>query len=135
MKGRGCFQNLKNFLRNCLEIFWIYLTNLFDEFFWGIFLANLFDEFIWRIFLRNFFGEIFWGTFLTFWRIFWRCVWRIFWRIFFDEFSWQFSWWIFDLLTVASFRIGVPSILLLWNVVFGMGYGICQFGFQFQYCT
>ena len=30
---------------------------------------------------------------------------------FFDEIFWQIFWWVSYLLTIASFRIGVPSIL------------------------
>ena len=50
MKGIGCFQNLRNFFRNCLEIF---QEDFLEEFFW-----------------RNFFGGIFWEKF--FGRIFWE---------------------------------------------------------------
>ena len=70
---------------------------------------RFFYEFVWLIFLTN--------SWRMFWRIFRRIFWRIFRRIFrriFDE----FFWWIFlmnfltyNLWTIASFWIGVPSIL------------------------
>ena len=50
MQGIGYFQNLGNFLRNCLEIFWI-----FQEFFF----CNIFG-----IFLEKFLGGILWEEFL-----------------------------------------------------------------------
>ena len=44
---------IRNFSRNCLEIFWI-----FSGFFWGMFFG-----FFWRNFLGGFFGRIFLGGF------------------------------------------------------------------------
>ena len=73
MQGIGYFQNLGNFLRNCLEIFWILGGN-----FLGIFL-EFFGGHSWRTFLEDFLGGLFWRTFLEefFWKnffggIFWR---------------------------------------------------------------
>ena len=65
---------------------WIFSTNIFDEIFPRIISTNYFHE---TNFSPNFFAEVF------------R---RIFSTIFFHNF--------FYLLTIASFRIGVPSILL-----------------------
>jgi hypothetical protein len=49
MHGIGYFQNLRNFLRNCLEVF---------GFFWDL-IKNF-----WGIFGRIFFGGVFWEEFL-----------------------------------------------------------------------
>ena len=53
MKGIGYFQNLSKFLRNCLEIFWIFLEFIWNYF--GIFL----EEFLGTQFWEDFFGRIF----------------------------------------------------------------------------
>ena len=58
--------------------------------FWQIFSTNFFDEFFWQIFLTNFFDKFFD---------------ELFWRIFLTNFL------TYNLLTIASFRIGVPLIL------------------------
>ena len=43
---------------------------------------------------------------------FWRSLWRFFfWWIFLKNFFWSF-WQFFYLLTISSFRTGLPSILL-----------------------
>ena len=92
--------------RNCSwRIFWriifwrIFLTNFFneffDDFFCWIFSKNFFDELFWRTLLSNFFDEFIWRTLLT---------------KMFDELFWQ-SFLTYNLLTIASFRIRVPSIL------------------------
>ena len=61
--------------------------------------------------------------------------WQIFWQIFFDEFFDECfdEFWIFgrfsltyNLLTIASFRIGVPSILFL-NLNLSMISSSCEF--------
>ena len=60
--GNWIFSKSKEFLRNCLENYWIFLG-----FFWRIFL----EEFFWK----NFFGGSFWKEFLggIFWEdFFWR---------------------------------------------------------------
>ena len=59
MQGIGYFQNLRKFLRNCVEIFWI---------FFGMFLEDFLEEFFGRSFLgdifwKNFFGGFFWEDF------------------------------------------------------------------------
>ena len=80
------------FFDNFLTCIWIllkknltiFLTILFDKFFWGIFLTNFFDEF---------FDEFFWRNFC------------------------QSFWQILYLLTIASFRVGVPSILFFLNFI------------------
>ena len=71
-----------------------------DKFFWRIILKNLFDKFFWRVSLTSFFD---------------KCLDEFFWQIFWQIFLMNF-WWIFltnfltyNLLTIASFRIGVPS--------------------------
>jgi hypothetical protein len=66
-----------------------------DEFLWRIFVTNICDEFLWQIFVTNFCDEF---------------VWR-FW--FFGRF-----FLTYNLLTIASFRIGVPSILFLYRAVY-----------------
>ena len=57
---------------------------------------------VWQIFFDKFFDKFFW---------------RIFWRIFLTKFCQSF-WRILYLLTIASFRIGVPSILLYHKSTF-----------------
>ena len=76
----------------------------FDEFFWRIFwqiflmnyLTNffdeLFDELFWRIFLSDIFNEFFWQIFLM-------------------------SCWACNLLTIASFRIGVLTFDLVFSKI------------------
>ena len=55
MMGFGYFQNLRNLLRNCLQIFWE-----FFESFWGIFWEEFFGRnFLGEIFLEDFLGRIF----------------------------------------------------------------------------
>ena len=80
MKGIGCFQNLRNFLRNrlkVLDLFWnffgIYFEFIFglfwEHFLGGNFLGGMFlEEFLGRIFLVGFFGRIFLGE--NFWEEF-----------------------------------------------------------------
>ena len=62
------------------------------------------------------FSDEFFGEFSDefFWRIFWRIFWQIFWQVFwlFGRFSVTYN-----LLTIASFRIGVPSNLFFANVL------------------
>ena len=71
MQGIGCFQNLRIFLRNCLEIFWIFLGIYLGGFFWrNFFGGNFLEEFFGRFFWKNFLGDIFWEDF--FGRIFWE---------------------------------------------------------------
>jgi hypothetical protein len=63
MKGNGYFQNLRFFLRNCLETFWIFgnfLGGIFGGIFWRNFLGEIFwEDFFGRIFLGGFFWEDF----------------------------------------------------------------------------
>ena len=62
MQRIGYFQNLGNFLRNCLEFFWI-LGGIFWEFFCKIFL----EEFFGRDLLGRFFGDgFFWEEFFVY---------------------------------------------------------------------
>ena len=69
------------------------------------FLTNFLKNFLMN-FLTNIL-QIFWGVF---WGIFWWIIWWIIWWIFDDFFRKIF--FTYDILTIASFRIGVPSILL-----------------------
>ena len=72
MKGSGYFQNLRFFLRNCLETFWVFgnfLGGIFGGIFWRNFLGEIFwEDFFGRIFLGGFFWEDFLGGF--FWEEF-----------------------------------------------------------------
>ena len=73
---------------------------------WGMYTyCEVFDQFFWRIFFDQFFYEFFFTNFL------YELFLRIFWQIFFDKFFDDF----FYILTIASFRIGVPSILFFQN--------------------
>ena len=93
----------------------------------GPILTNFFDQFFWTNFLDLFFGPIFWTNFLD---QFFGLIFRtnlsdhFFWMNFFNDFFQRFFFFstnffffnesfrrIFYLLTIASFRIGVPSIL------------------------
>ena len=67
---------------------------------------TFFDEFFWRIFFYEFCLRIFFLR--SFWHFFWWIFWRIVLTIFCDFFLWFFL--TYNLLTIASFRIGVPSI-------------------------
>ena len=55
MKGIRYFQNSRNFLKNCLEIFCNFLRIFLEDFFEGIFLTECF----WR----NVLGDMFWEDF------------------------------------------------------------------------
>ena len=60
MHGIGYFQNLRIFLRNCLEFFWIFL-GIFGKLLRGFFGRNLLGEIFWEYLLgRIFLGGIFW---------------------------------------------------------------------------
>ena len=77
---------------------------------WGqifslIFFGKVFDEFFWQFFWQIFFYEFLWQIFIKY--FLWR---QIFWQI------------IHYLLSIASFRIGVPSILF-FNIFFGIKLG------------
>ena len=50
------FQNRRNFLRNCLEIVWI-----FWGIFWEFFKRNFLEEFHGAVFWEKFVGRVFWG--------------------------------------------------------------------------
>ena len=87
------------------NFFTIFLTKCLDEPFWQFFFTNFFFlriylPSLWQFFLTDFFEGIFWRNFLTdfFYELFYKFFWRIlvFWKI---------------VLTIASFRIEVPSIL------------------------
>ena len=56
--GNWIFQNLRNVLRNYLEIFWIFSGILREDFFGG----NFWEIFFGRIFWGGFFREDFFGT-------------------------------------------------------------------------
>jgi hypothetical protein len=68
MKGIGYFQNLMNFLRNCLEIFWNFwgiFLEFFGEFFWRILAGYFWEKFLGRnFFWEEFLGRNFWGGFV-----------------------------------------------------------------------
>ena len=106
------------------------ISRFFNEYFWQF----IFDKFcmtnyVWQIFgefLMNFFDELFERSFLTnsFYQSFWWIFWRIFLSNFFDKLLtiflekfcpiliFQNFFWP---LNIASFRVGVPSILFLAN--------------------
>ena len=88
------------FWRKFFDDFYNNFSDFSEEFFWPIFLTNeffdeifdeIFDEFFWRIFLSNFLTNYF--------------------DEFFDDFFFGRFFFTYNLLTIASFRIGVPSIL------------------------
>ena len=96
--------NLMNFFDEFLDNF---LMNFLDEIFGEIF-AEFFDEF-----LDEFLDEFFWRD-ESFWQIFVTNSFdKFFWQIF-DEFFWRFLL-TFNLLTIASSRIWVPSILFFYK--------------------
>ena len=77
----------------------------------GVTLPYFCDEvlcgpFSWQIFVTNFCGELFWQIFVMYFLL------RIFVTNFFEDFFWQS--YPLNLLTIASFRIGVHSILFLF---------------------
>ena len=94
-----CVKCLVNFFGSFCK-FLVLLDEIFDKFSWQSFLTIFFD---------NFLDKLFWQFF---WQIFW-----IFWIFLTNFFDKIFSTIIFfcdnfgDCLTIASFRIGVPSIL------------------------
>ena len=101
-------------LGGVVTCYWRIFWRIFDEFFWRIFW-----QIFWRIFWPIFFDEIFWMIFLTIfltniWAIFLRNFLEAFWDELFDKF-WFFGryFFTFNLLSTASCRIGVPSILFL----------------------
>ena len=60
MKRIGYFQNLRNLLRNCLEISWNFFRRVFlEEFLGGIFWEEFLGGIFWEDFLGGFFGRIF----------------------------------------------------------------------------
>ena len=83
-----------------------FITNIFDKFF-----DKFFDEFFRRTFLTNFSDELFRRIFPTNFsdELFWRIFLMIFLWTNFDFFRKFFL--TYNLLTIASFRIGVPLIL------------------------
>ena len=119
-----------------VHLWWIFLTD-----FWRIFLANFFDNFfgqtLWTIFWTNFFGwfflnELFGWIFLKLTNFFGNF--GIILTSFLDEFFGRIFWTNFDyfsvnisltynLLTVASFRIGVQRVPALR--VFGTWKKMC----------
>ena len=65
----------------------------------------------WRYSVLLPFDEIVWWIF---WQFFWQIFWANFWQIFeelFDNFFTNFL--VYNILTIASSRIGVPSILFI----------------------
>ena len=102
------------------EFFW----RIFDEFFGQFFWTNFLDEFFWMIFVNELVGWMFWALTNFFWTNFWKSFDKFFWRVCLDEFFGRIFRTNFDyfsvnisltynLLTVASFRIGVSLILFL----------------------
>ena len=86
----------------------------FDEFYWWIFLTIFCDGFFWRSLLKN----LFWRTFLTIFLTNDECFWwilifriLIFRNLIFRILIFRKIFLTYNLLTIASFRIGVPSIL------------------------
>ena len=106
MKGIGYFQNLRKFLRNCLEIFgkffkilgnfWNFKKKILEEFFWWNFFG--------RIFWRNYLGEIFCEDFFV--------------RIFSEDF--------FGGLLVGFFGGGI--LCLHWNIPVCQDFGVMKEG-------
>ena len=100
-----------------LGLFWVCMPIFLTIFFSDEFLLDefFFDEFLfWRI---SFFDEFFLTNFFLLTNFFDE----FYWRIFFDEFFWRIlifrkNFLTYNLLTIASFRIGVSSILfLIWT--------------------
>jgi len=71
------------------------------------FLDGFFGRIFWTDFFEGFFGRIFWTDFFNgFFEEFFR-------RTFLKNFNFSEDFLTYNLFTVASFRIGVPSILFL----------------------
>ena len=87
--------------------FWLcFLTLFFDV----VFLTLFFDVICWRCF----FNVVYWRCLLTLFIdvVFWRCFFDVvFLTLFFYVVYWR-CFLTYNHLTIASFRIGVPSILL-----------------------
>ena len=84
------------------------LCNFGVTWFFVSFCFFLYNTIFWRFFFTNFFYDFFWQIFENFF-----C--RFFWRIFLKNLLMNFltNFLTYNLLTVASFRIGVPSILFI----------------------
>ena len=115
------WQTLRLFFDDFFDKLLGYFLWLFWWFFWWIF-EKLFDEFFDQSF-NECFGEFFGVN--SFWRIFWR----IFFDNFFDDFFGRFLL-TYNLLTIPSFRIGVPSLLFFqkFQNIFG-GEDLHQLGY------
>jgi hypothetical protein len=62
MKGIGYFQNLRNLLRNFLEIFWNFLRNFFGGIFWEKFFGR---NYLVEVNKELMFLSRFWGNFVS----------------------------------------------------------------------
>ena len=114
---RWCYFVLLSVTLVLLCIPYHFVTNFCNEFLWQIFVTNFCDKFLRRIFgtnfSTNFCDEFLWLIFVT--NFCDEFLWRIFVTNFFDKLLWRIHFWRFlltyNLLTNASLRIGVPSIL------------------------
>ena len=102
--------------RDCSWFFFLHLSSLVSELFLVLMvLMNFFDEIFWWIFLMNFFGRSFWRIFLT--KFFDDFFDEFLFTNFFEEFFFGRFLLTYNLLTIASFRIGVPSILFFFILI------------------
>ena len=103
--------------------YWRIFWQFFSQKKWRIFLKNFFDkffdEFFWWFFWRNFWRSFWWIFLRTFWWILKNSLTNFF-TNFFDEIFYELFdelnffgifFYTLNLLTIASFRIGVSSIL------------------------
>ena len=86
------------FFSSFSSVFPVFSPSKLFVYLWWIYL-RMFLLFFWQIFLMNFLTKFFD-------EFFWRIFWQFFWPIILT----------YTLLTIASFRIGVPSILFFRNV-------------------
>jgi hypothetical protein len=97
-------------------VFLLFFMLFNDVIFWQYFLTVFFDS-ISRLYVSTNFSM----NFSCFWRcffdvVFWSCFLALFFDEFFDVTFRRIFQWFFHFWTIASFRIGVPSILFLVNV-------------------
>ena len=92
--------NITVIIMEFLNSIWI-IFGSFGFLFFPNFFEEFFDEFFWRIF----------------WRIFWQFIFMNFFMNFLTNFNFSEDLFTYNLLIIASFRIGVPSILFLINLL------------------
>ena len=115
-------------VKKCLFFSTLRVLKLFEQFFWRFFLTIFFDNFFWRSFWRRFWQKIL-TNFLHMTNTLTSCLTNLtkffkeFFSInFFDEFFGiliflKIFFFTFNLLTIASFRLGVPLILFILSFV------------------